>query len=300
MRSRLAALPRDPRLIACSAAILWLLHDDHPAQPYGTFRDPGAALMLSLIFGDALAAAVQRQWDRTGKWLFWTVTVFKVLGCQSVFYIQDAGLLDCTFLLVTHFVIGALAFRRSSFELALLRGVMGAAAVFAGLVVFHQLEQAADEHHSIKGLYYTYALMRALIPYLFWTAMLAVARVSKHFREEADLRRRILDGFPEFSGVPETEPADAQVPNENTPLGRIPRRCLVYVYFGSLLAKTLLFLGHDRLAVGAIEFYLEPLVILAGWVSMFTAILLAWQNRNTWPCLVLALIVFIWCAHPEY
>jgi len=52
---QLAALRRDPRLVASAAAILWLLVDDHPAQPYATFGDPGAAVMLSIVFGNSLA-----------------------------------------------------------------------------------------------------------------------------------------------------------------------------------------------------------------------------------------------------
>jgi hypothetical protein len=180
----LAALRRDPRLIAGTGAILWLLVDDHPAQPYSTFWDPGAALMLSLIFGDALAAAFQRQWDRTGTWLFCLAAVFKLIG-QSLFYVHDAGLLDCTFLLLAHFVIGAVAFRGSSFEMGILQGVAGIAAVFVGLFVFQQLELDAQYHQSSKALYFTYALTRALVPYLFWTTLLVVAWISKKLKRTA-------------------------------------------------------------------------------------------------------------------
>jgi hypothetical protein len=190
MPPQLAALRRDPRIVGSTAAILCLLVDDLPGQPYGTFRDPVAAVMLSIIFGDSLALAVHRRWDRIGQRFFGVALLFKLFG-QSFFYIKwsDAEVLDGAFLLLAHVVIGIAAFgglrprdttlrdRAGILEvnaaLAVLRCFAGFLAVAVALALLIPLYACAERYHSTKIEFYTLAGARALIPYLFWTTMVA-------------------------------------------------------------------------------------------------------------------------------
>jgi hypothetical protein len=170
MATTVANFWRDPRLVACTAAILWLAFDDNPAQPYATFWDPGAAVMLSIIFGDSLALAVQRRWDRVGV-IYFSAGAFMKLCCQSLFYVQNAAFYDTAFLLVTHFLIAS-GFRKFHPVATALRGNAGLVAVAVALVVLSPFEAHGHQSHSKEYAFYTYAAARAFVPYLFWTALL--------------------------------------------------------------------------------------------------------------------------------
>ena len=200
--------PPPSSLSYCVATRAWsavlgrtrLLLDDHPAQPYGTFRDPAAAVMLSIIFGNSLALGVQRRWDRVGKSYFSLALLFKVFG-QILFYVAggDTEVLDLAFLLLAHALIAVAASGglrsagvtlhggASNFEapLAFIRALAGIFAVTMALVILRPFLDYPDHNQRIKSEYYTFAAARAFIPYLFWTTMKAYYGVvgrstSKH------------------------------------------------------------------------------------------------------------------------
>ena len=176
MLSNLVALRQDPRWVASIAAFLFVLIDDVPSQRYATFRDPGAAVMLSVIFGDCLALAVRRRWDRTGVCFLVIASVFKFF-LQGLFYVQNAAIIDSAFLLFAHFLIAAAMSRGARPVGAAIQGFAGVFAVAIGLMILRQAEIYAERNQSFEILFFTYAAARVLIPLLFWTTLLALAPI---------------------------------------------------------------------------------------------------------------------------
>jgi hypothetical protein len=201
--SQLVALRRDPRVVASTAAILCLLIDDRPGRPYATFADPGAAVIFSIIFGDSLALAVQRRWDRTGKCYFCVALLFKFIG-QGFFYIRrfDAQTLDLAFLLLAHVLIaiaasggprpaepalrGRAGILESHASLAVIRGFAGTLAVAIALAILNPFFAYPGWNEAVSE-YYTLAAARALVPYLFWTMMLTYSSIVYRSTQRSNL-----------------------------------------------------------------------------------------------------------------
>jgi hypothetical protein len=160
--------------------------------------------MIRIIFGDSLALAVQRRWDRVGRCFFWGALLFKLLG-QGFFYVRrpDAEALDIAFLLLAHAFIaiaasggfrsdeGALRGRAVMLEvdaaLGFIRGFAGILAVTVALAILKPFLPYPDHKHGIKSEYYTFAAARALVPYLFWTTMMAYSSILNKSTHKSSL-----------------------------------------------------------------------------------------------------------------
>ena len=60
---------KKPMLIAAAIAVACMFIDDLPQPDYGTFRDPGAAAMLSIIFANAITTPFSG--ENVGYWPSW-------------------------------------------------------------------------------------------------------------------------------------------------------------------------------------------------------------------------------------
>ena len=191
--SRFAALRRDPRIVASAAAVLWLAIDDRPDGTAANFDVAWSATMFSIIFGDALTIAVQRRWDRTGKCIFAAALLLKLMSLLSAkwFHIEAFNI---GFLLLAHALMfiaasGGLHAEEAALQsrarilrmpaaFILIRGVLGMLAVVFALAILSPFPDYPESDRAVSE-YCTLAATRAIVPYLFWTTLLAYPWILK-------------------------------------------------------------------------------------------------------------------------
>ena len=180
MAAYLRALRTDPQFAACVATILLLLTDDVPEWAYGTFRDPGCALLLSLIYGNCFGLLVARRDVRatTRRWLagLLLAALPAKYFLQTELYVRNAAIIDAALLLAAHAWIAVEASPDGRFRSTLVRVAAGSVALISSILlsfagVYHLVHKLEFERE-----FYALAAVRAVAPYAFWTAVLSVRR----------------------------------------------------------------------------------------------------------------------------
>jgi len=159
---------KDPRVIAAGIAVACMLVDDLPDPEYGTFRDPGAAAMLSIVLADATTL-----WSRQGSKLlvfvtFWIALALKFL-IQPIFCVRNAWVLDIGTLLLAHGVLGLLAVRVGNLRANVICFVSTVSSV---VIVLFILYLTSFFGSSWVAFYWQLAAARVLIPAAFWSVLL--------------------------------------------------------------------------------------------------------------------------------
>lgn len=164
----------DPRVVAAAVACLWLYFDDLPGEPYGTFHDPGAAALLSIVFAQATALLVLRRVDPSSVGL-WLLAVFAKFGLQMLFYVRGAMVLDLLALLAVNLGIAALARKKLHPPLssAVLCTFIGWLVALFAVILVHRLGRGFDYP---AASFWSIAFARVAFPYFFWTAPFIAAR----------------------------------------------------------------------------------------------------------------------------
>jgi hypothetical protein len=165
----------DPRVIGSAVACLFLHRDDLPGQPYGTFRDPGGALLLSIIFAQTTAVVFIRQADRTSI-LIWLLALIAKHDFQRLFYVQNALLFDLITLVVAHLCLAALVRRalRVTVNRAIVAALLGCIIAPVVSCAVYSLGGVFDYHRGFWG----FASARITFPYFFWTSLLIASHTS--------------------------------------------------------------------------------------------------------------------------
>ncbi len=166
----------DPRVVGSTVACLLLYCDDLPGQPYGTFRDPGGAVLLSIIFAQMTSAVFVRRADRTSI-LLWILALIAKAGFQPLFYIRDALPVDLLTLVVVHLCIGALVRRplRLTVDRALVAALVGCAFALGVSWTVYRLGGVFDFH----DYFWSFASARVTFPYFFWTSLFVASYLSR-------------------------------------------------------------------------------------------------------------------------
>ena len=162
----------DPRVVACFVTMCLIFSDDNVAEPYFTGWDPGTAMVLSIILGQAFALAIVRRWDAWSQGML----VLAVLGkctLQPLFFMSDATLPLLGTFLLAHFIIAG--FTRLSpvaqcnphWIACCSLGCLAAVMIFAFLgFILHR----ALPSNGIWG-FACINSPRVLFPYCFWSAL---------------------------------------------------------------------------------------------------------------------------------
>jgi hypothetical protein len=161
---------KDPRVIAAGIAVACMLVDNLPDSQYGTFRDPGAAAMLSIIFADAFTLWGRRGWKPLMHVTFWITLVLKFI-IQPLFWVENAWFWDTGALLLAHGLLGFLAVRGMNLWADL---VCFVATVTAVTIVLFILYLTSFLGSSWIVDYWLLGAARVLIPGAFWTVVLLV------------------------------------------------------------------------------------------------------------------------------
>jgi hypothetical protein len=151
-----------------------MFFDDNIAEPYFTGWDPGTAMVLSIILGQACALAIVRRWDAWSQ----GVLVLAVVGkftLQPSFFFSDAVLPLLVTFLLAHFIIAGFtrlppaALCNPHWILCCIIGCLAAVMIFA-LLAF-SLSKATPANRI-----WAFACInspRVLFPYCFWSALTA-------------------------------------------------------------------------------------------------------------------------------
>lgn len=163
----LRKLVTDPRVIGSAVACSCIYIDDLPGQPYGTFRDPGGAALLSIIFAQFTVLAFIRNWNGITP-LTWALSLLAKLGLQPLFYVQNALPIDLMFLIGAHCVIGCLV--RHHLQIATFDAMLIATLVscMCALLVSWAVHLCAGPF-DYSAYFWSFASARVTFPYFFWT-----------------------------------------------------------------------------------------------------------------------------------
>lgn len=169
----------DPRLVVSVVACMFLFVDDVPRPFYSTFHDPGAAVMLAIIFAQTIALAVVRLFDCKSVMLCLLALIAKS-SLQGLFYVRNALVLDLATLIVAHIIIG-FAVRR----IFRLKYSIMLSAVLLGCVLALAASWAVGELGSVFGYhggFWELASERIAFPYFFWSSLF----VARYFALQRD------------------------------------------------------------------------------------------------------------------
>lgn len=169
----------DPRLVASVIACLFLFVDDVPRPFYATFHDPGAAVLLTIIFAQTMALAVLRLFDRKSVMLCLLALIAKS-SFQGLFYVRNALILDLATLMAAHFVIGFAVRRifRLKYSIMLLAVLVGCALALATCCMV----SAFGGVFGYDGAFWELASARITFPYFFWSSLF----VARYFALQRD------------------------------------------------------------------------------------------------------------------
>lgn len=169
--------PRNPWTFAAGIAVGCMFLDDLPEPAYNTFRDPGAAAMLSIVLADAMMVAIYRGRVALATFVF-LPALFLKFCIQPFFWIRDAEFLDLGTLAGAHAILGLLAARNVTWHTRL--QCAGAAIVWVSAAVFVAALIGGGEA-SWLHFYIQVGAARILVPLAFWCAVL-------HFEGESPKR----------------------------------------------------------------------------------------------------------------
>jgi hypothetical protein len=161
---------KDARVIAAGIAVACMLIDDLPEAQYNTFRDPGAAAMLSIVFADAFTLWGRRGWKPLIHLTFWFALVLKFF-VQPLFWVQNAWFWDVGTLLLAHGVLGFLAVRGMNLWAGLFCFVATVVCVTLVLCILYLTSLFGS---SWIAFYWQLGAARVLVPWVFWTVVLLV------------------------------------------------------------------------------------------------------------------------------
>lgn len=167
---------RDPRIIASLIAISCMLLDDLPGPQYGTFRDPGAAAMLSIILANTVTLIGRPRWG----WVTWgALGIGLVLKffLQAFFWVQNAWLWDTATLVLAHSALGFLALKAPVARRFVACGA-ASGAVIGSLFVLIFMGSPWSSWSSWLAFWLQLAAARILTPFAFWTAVLSTGASS--------------------------------------------------------------------------------------------------------------------------
>ena len=161
---------KDPRVIAAGIAVACMLIDDLPGGQYGTFHDPGAAAMLSIVFADAFTL-----WGRRGSkplaCVMFCVALFLKFFIQPLFWVENAAFVDIGTLLLAHGLLGFFALRSMNLWADFACLVASVAAVTIVLFILYLTSFVSS---SWIAFYWQLGAARVLVPGVFWTVVLLV------------------------------------------------------------------------------------------------------------------------------
>jgi hypothetical protein len=162
----------EPRVIAAGIAAACMLLDDLPDSQYGTFRDPGAAAMLSIILADGFTLWGRRGWKPLIYLTFGIALVFKFF-IQPFFWVRNAGFLDSATLLIAHGVFSFLAVRRMNLWADFICVMATVTTLTLTLLLLYLISLFST---SWLFDYWELAAARIVIPCVFWTVVLLVEK----------------------------------------------------------------------------------------------------------------------------